>query len=137
MKLAILFALFFAGGAAMARDPAPHGHYGDQSRHGRRPLWYRAAPERTVTVTRTTTITTTTAPAPVGEKSGQTVEGVIPRLLTARDPVQMINPLAPPGYGSARNLVVYTERDPYRTSNENKIRFQTDGIRLLTLRPLW
>lgn len=64
-------------------------------------------------------------------------EGVIPRLLTAPDPAQMINPFAPPEYGSAQTLVTYTDRDPYRTSNENKRRFQTDGIRLLTLRPLW
>jgi len=65
------------------------------------------------------------------------IEGVLLRVLTAKEPAQMINPLAPPEYGSARNLVVYTERDPFRTSNENKFRFQPDGIRVLTIRPIW
>ncbi|MEI6351471.1 MAG: hypothetical protein WCP06_10235 [Verrucomicrobiota bacterium] len=67
----------------------------------------------------------------------KTVDGVVPRVLTASDPAQMINPLAPPEYGSGRDLVVYTERDPYRTDNENKRRLQPDGLRLLTIRPLW
>lgn len=67
----------------------------------------------------------------------KSVSGVALRVLTAPNKAQMINPLAPPEYGSARGLVEYTQRDPYRTSNENKFAFQQDGIRLLTLRPFW
>ena len=69
--------------------------------------------------------------------SGTCVEGVALRVLTAPNPAQMINPLAPSRYGSSRGLVTYTDRDIYRTSNENKFKFQPDGIRLLTIRPVW
>jgi hypothetical protein len=65
------------------------------------------------------------------------IEGVIPRALTSRAPAQMINPLAPLDYGSAWSFVTFTERDPYRTDNLNKNHLQTNGIRFLTLRPLW
>lgn len=63
--------------------------------------------------------------------------GVAVRFLTAPNKAQMINPLAPPEYGSARNLVEYTIRDVYRTSNINKYELQPNGIRLFTFRPLW
>jgi len=79
-------------------------------------------------------------PAPVAEMTtgnGPTVEGVFLRAATAPRPLQMLNPLAPPLYGSAGNLVTYTD-DPNRTSNPNKrAPFQADGIRLFTLRSLW
>jgi hypothetical protein len=65
------------------------------------------------------------------------VEGVLPRALTSPDPVQMINPLAPLEYGSAWSFVIFTEREPYRTDNPNKNHLQTNGIRFLTIRPLW
>ncbi len=70
-------------------------------------------------------------------KTGPNVDGILPRLLTARVPAQMINPLAPPEYGSAADLETFTELNPYRTSNANAIRLQSDGFRLLTLKSLW
>jgi hypothetical protein len=81
-------------------------------------------------------------PEPVAEppalSNGRTIiEGVLPAIALAPVKAQMINPFAPAEYGSARNFVVYTERDPIRTSNQNKNRFQPDGIRFLTVRPLW
>ena len=110
--------------------------------------WHRRAAEvprtsvRVIHGTRTVEYRRTTVPAvaeqlPQPVATPRTVDGVLPRLLTAPDPAQMINPLAPPEYGSGRNLVVYTERDPYRTDNENKRRLQPEGLRLLTIRPLW
>lgn len=65
------------------------------------------------------------------------VDGVLPRLLTARVPGQMISPFAPREYGTSEDLLNFTERDPYRTDNQNSFRLQPDGIRLLTLKPLW
>lgn len=81
-------------------------------------------------------------PAPVAEMTtgnGPTVEGVFLRVATAPRPIQMLNPLAPPEYGSAGNLVTYTDTDPNRTANPNKqpLQAQANGIRLLTLRSLW
>ena len=76
-------------------------------------------------------------PAPVAEmipERGPSVEGVILRVATAPDPAQMINPGAPPQYGSARNLVVFTD-DRYNNLQKGQIR--PDGIRLLTFRPFW
>ena len=76
------------------------------------------------------------APPETTNPGSTTIEGVIPRVLQADNPIQMINPFAPPEYGSARNFVVYTDRDPY-VATENRFRFQPEGIRLLTVRPLW
>lgn len=76
-------------------------------------------------------------PAPVAElthNDGVTIEGVFLRVATAPKPLNMINPLAPPEYGSARSLVVTTDD---RVNNLHKGPIQPDGIRLLTLRPFW
>ena len=76
-------------------------------------------------------------PAPVAElthNNGVTIEGVLLRVATAPKPLNMINPLAPPQYGSARNLVVTTDD---RIDNLHKGPAQPDGIRLLTFRPFW
>jgi hypothetical protein len=74
-------------------------------------------------------------PAPVAElthNDGVTVEGLLLRVTTAPEPIQMINPGAPPEYGSARNLVVFTDD---RSDNLHKGQIRPNGIRLLTLRP--
>jgi len=79
-------------------------------------------------------------PAPVGEmttENGRTVEGVFLRIATAPRPLEMINPLAPPHYGSAGDLVTYSNSDLNRNDNPNKRQFHADGIRLLTLRSFW
>ena len=76
-------------------------------------------------------------PAPVAElthNNGVTIEGVLLRVATAPKPLNMINPLAPPQYGSARSLVVTTDD---RASNLTKGPIHPDGIRLLTFRPFW
>ena len=76
-------------------------------------------------------------PAPVAElthNDGVTIEGVFLRVATAPKPLNMINPLAPPEYGSAHSLVVFTDD---RANNLNKGPVHPDGIRLLTFRPLW
>jgi len=65
------------------------------------------------------------------------VDGVIPRVLTAPDPAQMISPFAPPEYGSAWSLVTFTERDPLRTNNPHPPKIRPDGIRLISIRPFW
>ncbi len=140
MKRAILFALFFVEVAAMASDPVCV----------RRRLWAEPVRER-VTVEPTGNrvvirqqILEGSLPVIAARESRASlarpvnvVEGVIPRALTSRDPAQMINPLAPLEYGSGWSLVTFTERDPYRTDNLNKNKLQTNGIRFLTLRPLW
>ncbi|HWL51115.1 MAG TPA: hypothetical protein VNQ90_01675 [Chthoniobacteraceae bacterium] len=98
-----------------------------------------------VAVLRETDGTTMVRPPPVAERtSGEAlanpvreVEGALPRVLTAPDPAQMINPVAPPEYGSGRDLVTYSEYDPFTSSTQNKRRLEPDGIRLLTIRPLW
>lgn len=143
MKTALLFALIFTEIAAMGNECAPPEIARGRTRVERLPVVGervalvetrracnhrgRLEPVRERVVTRTPAI-----------RSGSThVEGVALRVLTAPNPAQMINPLAPSEYGSARNLVTYTERDPYRTSNENKYGFQPSGIRFLTIRPLW
>ena len=80
-------------------------------------------------------------PAPVAEltnANGQTVEGVFLRVATAPQPIQMINPLAPPQYGSARNLVVFSELDYNRSDNSNKpSRPQPTGVRFLSIGSIW
>ncbi len=98
-----------------------------------------------VAVLQQTDGTTMVRPPPVAERtSGEAlanpvreIEGIIPRVLTAPDPAQMINPVAPPEYGSGRDLVTYSEYDPFTSSTENKRRQEPDGLRLLTIRPLW
>ena len=40
-------------------------------------------------------------------------------------------------HGSARNFVVYTDQDPYNGDVTVTLRFHPEGIRLLTVRPLW
>lgn len=64
------------------------------------------------------------------------MEGAFVRVATAPKPLQMINPLAPPEYGAAGNLVTFTD-DPNRNDNPNIRLIQPNGIRLLTLRSLW
>ena len=143
MKTVFLFALILTETLGVA-----HGGSTVRNLRQRPAPPVREGPVATVRVTRTriplfTARRRAGAPPPVGAApiatapAGRTVEGVLPNLVQADNPLQMINPLAPPEYGSARNFVVYTERDPYRTTNENKYRFQPDGIRLLTVRPLW
>ena len=138
MKTPVLFAFILPASAALAL----FGATGCADSHYYRKVssdWrarHPGTPAQSVALRRST-------PPAVAERSDQvvqtqkTVDGVLPRVASAPDPAQMINPLAPPEYGSGRDLVVYTERDPYRTNNENKRRFQPDGLRLLTIRPLW
>ena len=94
---------------------------------------------------RTATVTRTPVSRPPAVASGPfapvvetptSVEGVLPRLVGAERPIEMFSPFAAPQYGSARNLVVYTERDNVNT-NENASRLQPEGIRFLTVRPIW
>ncbi len=79
-------------------------------------------------------------PAPVAEMTtgnGPTVGGAYVRVKTAPQPLLMFSPLAPPEYGSGRNLLTFTD-DPYRTENPNVRReVRPIGIRILTLRPNW
>lgn len=80
-------------------------------------------------------------PAPVGEMvqpNGRVVEGVLLRVATAPQRMQMINPVAPPEYGSASELVVFSA-DPNRTDNRNRppTKAQPIGLRLLTVRSFW
>ena len=80
------------------------------------------------------------APAPVAEfmnGNGPAVGGVLVRLVSAPQPIQMISPLAPPEYGSARNLVSLSDSDSDRGVSRNKREVQPDGVRLLTFRPNW
>ncbi|MEI8234623.1 MAG: hypothetical protein WCH57_08050 [Verrucomicrobiota bacterium] len=80
------------------------------------------------------------APAPVAEftnGNGPAVGGVLVRLVSAPEPLQMINPLAPPEYGSARSLVSLSDSAADRAGNHNIRVVQADGIRLLTFRPNW
>ena len=122
MRTALLFALIFTGLNAGAQDSGPVGAN-------------RLVPASTTRIVRSTAVFSTGvsrhAPNP---GNIVTVEGVLPRVAAADNPLEMINPFAPPQYGSARGFVVYTEQDP-RTENKN--RFQPNGIRLLTIRPLW
>ncbi len=136
MKTLFLFALFLTGSQVFAGDVSAGPFAGAPHRN----LRNRPA-QRFVRVTRTTIPVSRMEPArpsPVGEiHEPPFATGVLPRALTARNPAQMINPLAPPEYGSARNLVVYTDRDIYRTDDQQKNKQQPYAIRLLTLRPLW
>lgn len=80
------------------------------------------------------------APPPVAEMTtgcGPTVEGVFLRVATAPKPLQMVNPAAPPEYGSAGSLVTYTDDYLNRDSNPNQRRWQADGVRFLTFRTFW
>ncbi len=74
-------------------------------------------------------------PAQSLEREVVVVGGALPRVLTAPDPAQMINPFAPTRYGSGWDLVGYAERDPFQPNNLSKP--QPNGIRLLTIRPIW
>ncbi|MDD5351163.1 MAG: hypothetical protein PHQ12_13210 [Chthoniobacteraceae bacterium] len=77
-------------------------------------------------------------PAPVAEftnGNGPAVGGVLVRMASAPEPLQMLNPLAPPSYGSARSLVTVSSSDGNRSGNLNKRVEQPDGIRFLTFRP--
>ncbi|MCX6966305.1 MAG: hypothetical protein NTZ46_00745 [Verrucomicrobia bacterium] len=76
-------------------------------------------------------------PAPVAELTadgGTTVGGALLRMQTAPEPLLMLSPMAPPEYGSGRNLLAYTD-DPNRTENRNRREVQPIGIRLLTFSP--
>jgi len=79
-------------------------------------------------------------PAPVAEYTkgnGPAVGGVLVRLASAPKPLQMLNPLAPPEYGSARSLVSVSDVAADRSGNHNVREVQLDGIRLLTFRTNW
>lgn len=142
MKMALLFALIFTEVAVLGTECAPPEIARGRTRSERMPVigervaavetqrFCRPGRERLEPVGMRVT---RHYPAP----SGTCLEGVALRVLTAPNPAQMINPLAPSRYGSSRGLVTYTDRDIYRTSNENKFGFQPSGIRLLTIRPLW
>ena len=151
MSRMFLFALILAGSLASARDACPERRPGRITAPRSQPTLFRLSGdsrlsnsrEKTVSITRTRIVLSRRLPAPppVGAPPsagpGTTiVEGILPNIILSRTPLQMVNPLAPPEYGSARNLVVYTEEDPYDTVT-NKIRFQPYGIRVLTVRPLW
>ena len=70
------------------------------------------------------------------EGDGTVVEGVIPRIVSAPNPLEMFSPFAPPSYGSSRRFVTYTDdRLILHGPTQNKTWFQPDGLRLLTLRP--
>ena len=114
MKTALVCAIFLGDFAADGQEPA-------------------SAPSRCKTVC------IKHSPAPVAEMTvgnGPTVGGVILRVNTAPEPLRMFSPLAPPEYGSARNLLTFTD-DPNRNANPNIRKIEPDGIRLLTLRPNW
>ena len=99
-----------------------------------------AAPGRTSCMRSALATARAVAPAPVAELTtgnGPAVEGALLRIATAPQPIQMLNPLAPPEYGSGRALVTFSDDDPYRNATHNPRRAHPDGIRLLTLRPLW
>lgn len=133
----LALALGFLGGCASMEEEDPSLVARDASLRYVRP--------GQVAVLRQTDGTTMAAPPPVAERtSGEAladpvreVEGALPRVLTAPDPAQMINPVAPPEYGSGRDLVTYSEYDPFTSSTQNKRHLEPDGIRLLTIRPLW
>jgi len=141
MKTAFLFALFLTEMAAVAEPPVGTGQC------ARRPLWAEPVGERALVLPAQETLSACQAASlpPVAARASRRslanpktiLAGGIPRALTVRDPVQMISPFAPLRYGSGLNMVTFTERDPYRTDNTNKYGWQTDGLRFLTLRPLW
>jgi len=86
---------------------------------------------------RTAAIAFNQRPAPVAEfqnDNGPVVGGVLVRLVSAPKPLQMFNPLAPAEYGTARGLVT-TSNNPDRNGNRNQRDVQSDGIKLLTIRP--
>ncbi len=144
MKRVLLFALFFGEVAAVASSPGACP---------RRRLWAEPGPRvlqaveptgRRVVIEQEVVHVSGPLPAIAARASRRSLarpvpiaEGPIPRALTSRVPAQMINPLAPLEYGSGWSFLTFTERDPYRTDNANKIHLQPDGLRLLTLRPLW
>ncbi len=70
----------------------------------------------------------TTSPPPVAEGPVQ-VEGAIPRVLDEDQPVPLRT--GESGY----DLVTYSESDPFTPHHRHAPR--PDGIRLLTIRPLW
>ena len=148
MKWAVILALFFTEFSAVAtespfiatvRAHLPVRKRVEKVSHRPRTPW----------VTRTTAVKVSPAngsrPLPVVAAREEViltnvspnVDGVLPRLLTARIPAQMINPLAPPEYGSAADLMIYTDSDPHRTTNASVPRVTPYGIRLLTIQPLW
>jgi hypothetical protein len=93
-----------------------------------------------VATTRVTVVAIHQAPAPVAEITngdGPTVGGVLVRLASAPAPFQMINPFAPPEYGSARSLVSISDSAADRSGNHNIRVVEPDGIRILTFRTNW
>ena len=124
MKTALVCAIFLSHFAAEGRELTP--------------VRSRSCPSASVAVLSRSRVIYR-YPAPVAEMTtgnGPTVGGVLVRLNTAPEPLQMLNPLAPPEYGSARSLLSYTN-DPNRTDNPNKREIQPNGIRLWTLRSIW
>lgn len=65
------------------------------------------------------------------------VSGILPRVLTTRAPAQMINPFAPPELGSGATYLVFGNRDVATPNHQYERRVHPDGLRLLTIRPLW
>lgn len=125
MKRILLFAIILPGIAVAAPGYQPQASPGAVRGHG----------NRTVAVSRTHAGVRGDPPAPMADTPPE-VEGVLPRLVRAAQPIEMVNPFAPSQYGSARNLVVYTEHDNINT-NQNANRLQPEGIRFLTIRPIW
>jgi hypothetical protein len=102
-----------------------------------------AAPRRCVPAGQAyavSTITPSRYPAPVAEMrtgNGPTKEGLLLRVATAPDPIQMINPAASPIYGSGRNLVTYSETNIHCDANPNISALHSDGLRLWSYREFW
>jgi len=132
MKTAIVCALILGQFAAQGREPAAVKKY-------RRPV---CSTPTTASVSENRGLFAYRFPAPVGEiitENGSTLEGVLVRTATAPKPLQMLNPAAPPEYGTARRLLTFDYDDPNRTANPNlrHMNPRPDGVRLLTLRSFW
>lgn len=134
MKTALVCAIFL-GELAIPFEAQAEGLFPRGSRRCPAGRAAEVARGSTVTVVR---VRERILPPPVAEMTtgcGPTVEGVLLRVSTAPEPIQMINPLAPPQYGSAGSLVTYSDEYWNRDANPNVRRWQPDGIRLLTFRP--
>lgn len=52
------------------------------------------------------------APLPEQDTSRPSIEGIVAELFKNRNPIQMINPLAPAKYGTGKKNVSWSEKDP-------------------------
>lgn len=75
----------------------------------------RALPEGTFVAPRVA------APGPEAIAPSAAPEGVVPRAIRSGNPLQMINPFAPAGYGSGQEVVRHEDGDPYQ--NPRGIKF--------------